>query len=102
MIPELANHPWQSTLFAGVTGLLTLVQQKNRAAVRHGLWVAASVKFLVPFSLLAIPGTQLEWWKAPVPEPRLGAVLQIRDPLEARTVAADRLMLLRAELPPAN
>lgn len=56
MIPiqlqSLANHLWQSTLFAAVAGLLTLALRKNRAQTRYWLWLAASVKFLVPFSLL--------------------------------------------------
>src|ERR1700682_2117084 len=50
--PALGNHLWQSTLFAIVTGLLTLLLRKNQARVRYWLWLAASVKFLVPFSLL--------------------------------------------------
>ncbi len=56
MIPSqfqvLANHLWQSTLFAVAAWLLTLVLRKNRAEVRHWVWLAASVKFLIPFSLL--------------------------------------------------
>jgi bla regulator protein BlaR1 len=35
-----------------VVALLTLAVRKNRARVRHRLWLAASVKFLIPFSLL--------------------------------------------------
>jgi hypothetical protein len=54
MISELENHLWQSTLFGCMVALLTLVLRRNRAAVRHGLWLAASVKFLVPFSLLIL------------------------------------------------
>ena len=53
MIPDslspIANHLWQSTLFAGAAGLLTLILRKNPARVRHWIWVAASLKFLVPF-----------------------------------------------------
>ncbi len=60
MIAGLVNHLWQSTLVACVVGLLMLILRKNRAAVRHGLWLAASVKFLVPFSLLIGLGSQLE------------------------------------------
>jgi bla regulator protein blaR1 len=45
----LANHLWQSTLFATVAGLLTLALRKNRAQTRYCLWLAASVKFLIPF-----------------------------------------------------
>ncbi len=48
----MTSHLWESTLFAGVVALLTLVFRKNAARVRHWLWLAASVKFLIPFSLL--------------------------------------------------
>ncbi len=65
MIPEslspLANHLWQSTLFAGAAWLLTLALQKNPARVRHWVWVAASLKFLVPFSLLIALGSHVPW-----------------------------------------
>jgi bla regulator protein BlaR1 len=56
MIPSqllpLANHLWQTTLFASAAGLLTLLLRKNRAYVRYWLWIVASVKFLIPFSVL--------------------------------------------------
>ena len=55
MIP-IANHLWQSTMFAGIAGLLTLLLKNNRAHARYCLWLAASVKFLVPFSLLMLVG----------------------------------------------
>jgi beta-lactamase regulating signal transducer with metallopeptidase domain len=61
----LANHLWQSTLFAAVVWLITLALRENRAAVRHSLWVAASVKFLIPFSLLVGIGTQFQWLAPP-------------------------------------
>ena len=47
-----ANHLWQSTLFAGAVALLTLPPRKNRAQTRYGLGMAASLKFLLPFSIL--------------------------------------------------
>jgi bla regulator protein blaR1 len=55
LVPS-ANHLWQSTLFAGVAGLLTLFLRKNRAHVRFWLWLMASVKFLLPFSILVAAG----------------------------------------------
>src|SRR5260370_22068179 len=55
LVPS-ANHLWQSTLFAGVAGLLTVVLRKNRAHVRYWLWLMASVKFLLPFSILVALG----------------------------------------------
>ena len=56
MIPALVNHLWQSTLFAVLAGLLTLMVRRNGAAVRYGLWFVASVKFLIPFALLTAAG----------------------------------------------
>ena len=73
MIPTdlspLWNHLWQSTLCAAAVWLLTLAVRKNRAAVRYWLWFAASVKFLVPFSLLASAASQLEWRTTPLNAP---------------------------------
>ncbi len=54
----LANHLWQSTLFALVVGCLTLLLRKNSARVRCLLWLAASTKFLIPFALLTLLGSQ--------------------------------------------
>lgn len=58
---EIINHLWQSTLFAIAAGLLTIAFRKNRAEVRYWLWFSASVKFLIPFSLLMSLGSHLEW-----------------------------------------
>jgi TonB family protein len=57
--PAMANHLWQSTLFAALAALLTLALKKNQARIRHSLWLAASLKFLVPFSLLISLGSRL-------------------------------------------
>ena len=61
----VANHLWQSTLCAGAIWLLALALKKNRAAVRYWLWLASSVKFLIPFSLLVSIGNHVEWRTAP-------------------------------------
>jgi bla regulator protein BlaR1 len=42
-------------------GLLTLAFRKNRARVRHGIWLAASCKFLFPLSALVALGGQVRW-----------------------------------------
>ncbi len=55
----MANHLWQSTLFAVLAAILTLAFKKNQARIRHSLWLAASLKFLVPFSLLISLGSRL-------------------------------------------
>ncbi len=55
----MINHLWQSTLFVAAIWLLTLVFRRNRAAVRYSLWLAASLKFLVPFSVLFEVGSRV-------------------------------------------
>jgi bla regulator protein blaR1 len=60
MVDMLWNHLWQSTLFAGAVALLALAFRRNRAHVRYWLWLAASVKFLIPFSALLWIGSQIE------------------------------------------
>jgi len=67
-LPDLipvANHLWQSTLFAALAGLLTLALRKNPARVRHGVWLVASIKFILPFSLLIALGGQFRWSAKP-------------------------------------
>ena len=59
IVPSLGNHLWQSTLFASAIALLTLALRNNRAQVRYWLWLAASLKFLIPFSLLIGLGSHL-------------------------------------------
>jgi uncharacterized protein (TIGR03435 family) len=88
MIPELANHLWQSTLFASAIGLLTLMCRKNHASVRYWLWFSASVKFFIPFSMLMALGDRLEWAaKAPqIAAPVVsGALAQVSRPFAERS-----------------
>ena len=59
--PALANHLWQSTLFAVAAGLLTLTLRENHARARYVLWLIASLKFLVPFSWLVAIGNRFSW-----------------------------------------
>lgn len=57
----IAQHLWESTLVAALAALLTLACRTNRAQVRHWLWVAASVKFLIPFAALVAAGRAVGW-----------------------------------------
>ena len=50
--PAMLNHLWQSTVVVAAVWLVTLLLRRNPASIRSSLWLAASVKFLVPFSLL--------------------------------------------------
>src|ERR1017187_6455703 len=71
-----ANHMWQSTGFAAVAVLLGFALRANTARARYCLWLAASVKFLVPFSVLAAIGGSLGRWLVPtVPVSRFPSVI---------------------------
>ena len=81
----IANHLWQSTLFAGIAGLLTLPLRNNRAHARYCLWLAASAKFLVPFSLLMLVGGLVGRHSVVVPSPTSLSVIveQMNEPFVA-------------------
>ncbi|HEY4363610.1 MAG TPA: M56 and DUF3738 domain-containing protein [Bryobacteraceae bacterium] len=85
MIPEslapLANHLWQSTLFAVAAALLTLALRNGPARVRHWVWVAASWKFLVPFSLLMTWGSHLPF-PSTTPAPQIDGSLTLNQTLD--------------------
>jgi bla regulator protein blaR1 len=73
----ILNHLWQSTLFAVAVWLLTLMLSRNAARTRYWLWLAASVKFLIPFSLLVTVGSLLDARRDPQPSPTTIAIEQV-------------------------
>jgi bla regulator protein blaR1 len=84
MMTAIVDHLWQSTLFAIVAWLLTLVLRNNAARVRYWVWFAASIKFLVPFSVLTMVGNQFSWQKstpASISNAVFTAVQQMAEPL---------------------
>jgi uncharacterized protein (TIGR03435 family) len=89
MIGELSNHLWQSTVFVAVAGLVVLALRNNGAHVRHAVWLIASLKFLVPFSLLMSLGGALPAWTSagPTASETSGVVTVARD----ISVAVDRI-----------
>lgn len=87
------GHLWQSTLFAAAMGLMTLAFRRNAAGVRHALWLAASVKFLVPFAALAAIGSQFGF----------GAPLRIvRQEVIVTTTSTAGLLLPAFDVHPAS
>ncbi|MDE2110216.1 MAG: DUF3471 domain-containing protein [Alphaproteobacteria bacterium] len=78
MIVAVLDHIWQSTLFAACVGLLTLVLHNNGARTRYWLWFAASLKFLVPFSVLILLGSAVAPVQAPsiIAEPSATVVVR--------------------------
>src|SRR5215475_5632181 len=63
-LSALGNHLWQSTVVTAVAGLLALMLRKYAGNVRYWVWFTASVKFLVPFSLLISLGSGIRWQSA--------------------------------------
>jgi bla regulator protein BlaR1 len=89
LAPALGDHLWQSTLFACAAALLTLVLRKNRARTRYALWLAASMKFLIPFLLLVSIGSQLASPRPPAPT-KAGLYLvmeQVGQPFTSQVIA---------------
>ena len=62
----IINHLWQSTLFAIAVAILAQVLRNNQARTRYWLWIAASAKFLLPFSLLIALGSRVEVPRTPI------------------------------------
>ena len=98
----MANHLWQSTVFAGLAGLLAVLLRGNHAGTRYWLWLTASVKFLIPFSALAALGSRLgglSGWLAMAPvarRPELSIVVEeISRPFPASPAAAASSILAR-------
>jgi bla regulator protein BlaR1 len=81
----IADHLWQSTLFVGIVWLLTLALRRNRARVRHALWLAASIKFLIPFSLFIALGGLVARRTTPVtPQSKIYVLMdQVSQPFTA-------------------
>ncbi|HXU49206.1 MAG TPA: M56 family metallopeptidase, partial [Candidatus Binatia bacterium] len=80
--PALENHLWQSTGVAAVAWLLAFALRKTQARTRYWIWFAASIKFLLPFSLLFAIGSYLRPVHLVVvaPAPVSVAVRQVAQP----------------------
>src|SRR5580700_9397870 len=77
--PVLGDHLWQSTLFAFTSGALTVFLRNNHARARYWLWLAASLKFLVPFSVLVGIGSHLAWTRSSVAGMRTGLYFAVEE-----------------------
>ena len=76
-LSSLANHLWQSTALVFVAWLLALALRKNQARTRYWVWLSASLKFLLPFSLLADVGTRIgSIIAAPMARPAFSSAMQ--------------------------
>ncbi len=55
----LANHLWQSTLCVAGAAMLVRMLRGQSARWRYRVWLAASLKFFLPFTLLTAAGARL-------------------------------------------
>jgi bla regulator protein blaR1 len=67
----IVNHVWQSTAFTAMIALAAWALRRNSPRARYWLWLAASLKFLIPFSWLMSTGTHVQ---LPPDTPSLRAV----------------------------
>jgi uncharacterized protein (TIGR03435 family) len=89
------NHVWQSTAVVLIAWLVTQGLRTNPARVRYWVWMFASVKFLVPFSLLASLGS---YWAKSIPGRHIGSALyttvdQISQPFQQAQAPAAQYLL---------
>jgi bla regulator protein BlaR1 len=82
MIAALTDHLWQSTLFVLAATLVAAALRQNGAHIRHRIWLIASMKFVVPLSLLmavgsALPGTATEATGATPVRAELAATIEL-------------------------
>src|SRR6476469_5257254 len=83
----VGDHLWQSTVFVLAAAVLSWILRRNAARVRGWIWTAASLKFLLPFSIFIALGGRLAWTPVFEPRPQIAFVLDtISQPL-ARTTA---------------
>jgi Zn-dependent protease with chaperone function len=96
-----ANHVLQSTAFAALAWMLTLFLRHNHARTRYWVWLAASMKFLIPFSLFMEIGHRLRWTAAPtIVEPRVAIVMdEISQPFAAPDVSVAPAVHVTASSP---
>ena len=91
MVSAVGDHLWQSTMFVVACGVLSVFLRRSQAHVRHGLWLAASVKFLIPFSLLVSVGSRWAWRPSPAAQSRVelySAIDQVSRPFTQTVTTA--------------
>lgn len=77
LIAPLANHLWQSTAFVAAVAVACLALRNHSPRLRYWLWLAASLKFLVPFSVLVSLGASFERPQESLPAVQALTVAQV-------------------------
>ncbi len=95
-VAAVVNHLWQSTAVFAVAWLLSIILRGHQARTRYWLWLIASVKFLVPFSLLIAAGERMHAaFARPIHSPALATVMErVTVPFTQLTVSSSELQML--------
>jgi uncharacterized protein (TIGR03435 family) len=56
----LFDHVWQSTAFAAGVAVAAFILRRHSPRLRYWLWLSASAKFLIPFSLILATGARIQ------------------------------------------
>ena len=76
-VSALANHLWQSTVFVAAAWLLAFTLRNNQARIRYWVWLSASLKFLMPFSVLVEAGRRIgSAFAVPVAQPAVSFAME--------------------------
>ncbi len=91
----IADHIWQSTLFVILAAGLAWALKGAPPKFRYAIWLAASVKFLVPISLLvALGGYFTVETSAPIARPEVASVASsVAQPFSQRDLPVAALAL---------
>src|SRR5215471_11852648 len=95
----MTAHLLQSTVFAGIAALLAFAFRKHRAGIRYWIWLAASLKFLIPFAVLIELGTHIPW---PATMPAARPHFTISAPETGRPFVEQRFPTAEAPPEPRN
>jgi TonB family protein len=75
----IATHLLQSTVCVGIAAILALALKRAPARTRYGIWLFASLKFLVPLSLLTVVGTYFSTWTPTLTTPTVSVAMRWLD-----------------------
>jgi bla regulator protein blaR1 len=70
---SLAVHLWESTLCLAAAAIVAALTRHGPARTRYTIWLLASIKFLVPFSVIAAAGQALARLTPQLASPLAGA-----------------------------
>lgn len=85
----IVNHIWQSSCFALAAGALAFMLRRYSPKVRYWVWLSASLKFLLPWTLLVSLGSAIPWRTTSVsPAPLPGPLIQLAEPFSTDYGAA--------------